>query len=77
MGLITSNQVWRQRKGHVRVRIVWFCKAGQCTRRDERSLACFLMNHVHVVGWHEVTMVATNHTVIRAHELTRKWDLIN
>lgn len=76
MGLITSNQVWRQRKGHVRVRIIWFCKAGHCTREDERSQQYRLLNHVHVKGWHEITMVATRHTVIRASDLTRDWNLV-
>lgn len=76
MGLITSGQVWGQKKGKVRVRILWFCKAGHCTREDERSQAYRLMNHVHVKGWHEITLKATNHDIIRASDLSRDWDLI-
>lgn len=76
MGLITSHQVWKQKRGKVRIRILWFCKAGHCTKTDERSQQYRLMNHVHITGWHEITMRSTNHTIMRASDLTRDWDLV-
>lgn len=76
MPLFARGQVWVQRKGHIRIRVEWFCKAGQCPNSDEFATRVRLMDHVHVVGWHEVTMIATNHSIVKVRDLLDRWELI-
>lgn len=75
MPTLTTGQVWRQRKGQVRVRVLYFCKANQCFKGDEFSRRVRSHDHVHVVGWHQITMKDTNHSIIKVKDLHERWEL--
>ena len=77
MTLLKTDQVWAQKKGHVRVKITWFCKATQCPVQDpDRHVAAVrFQDHVHVKGWHGTTLVRTNHSVISVKNLLKDWRL--
>lgn len=75
MPLLARGQVWRQRRGQVRVRVDWFCKAGQCPNQDAFSQRVRLVDHVHVIGWHGTTMRPTNHSIVKVRDLLDRWEL--
>lgn len=75
MALFKREQVWKQKKGKVRVRILWCCNAGMCVSRDARSQQYQYVAHVHVNGWNGNTGEATAHTVMRVSDIQRDWFL--
>lgn len=71
--IIQRHQVWKQKKGAVRLRINFFCRANQCPFPEiQRELHA---DHAHVIGWNANTGGPTNHTVIATSRLQHNYFL--